>query len=252
MVLHHVAHGTGLVIIAAAPAHTHGFGHGDLHTVDMLGVPQRLEQDIGKAHRHKVLDGFLAQIMVDPVDLAFFEMRGQHGVQHLGRGEVTPERLLYHDAAVLGGDPMLVQAFCQVSEQRRGDREIEGTVHTGAHFRLQVRPAAGSRRINRDIADARQKLVDLGGIAFVGADKFLDCGAHLGLKLGRCHGGSGGPDDAAVSRDLACPEPPVQPRQYLAPRQVARSPEDDKVEGVDRDDARYHVISREQLPYPGC
>jgi hypothetical protein len=34
--------------------------------LDARGVPQRLEQRIAEAQRQQILDGFLAEIMVDP------------------------------------------------------------------------------------------------------------------------------------------------------------------------------------------
>ena len=62
MVLHHVAHRTRGIVIGASPFHADGFGHGDLHVVDVFGLPQRLEQYVGKAHGHQVLDRLLAQV----------------------------------------------------------------------------------------------------------------------------------------------------------------------------------------------
>ena len=98
MVLDHVAHRTRAVVIFAAPVHAHGFGHGYLDVIDVLGVPKRLEQDVAKTDRHQVLDGFLAQIMIDAINLAFVEMFGQRGVQREGAFQVAPERF-FHDNA---------------------------------------------------------------------------------------------------------------------------------------------------------
>jgi hypothetical protein len=68
VVLHDVADGADLVVEAAAALDAEGLGHGDLHALDVVAVPDRLEERIGEAEDHQVLDGFLAQIVVDAKD----------------------------------------------------------------------------------------------------------------------------------------------------------------------------------------
>jgi len=41
----------------------------DIHVVDMIATPQRLEDTIGEAQHQNVLDGFFAEEMIDAVDL---------------------------------------------------------------------------------------------------------------------------------------------------------------------------------------
>ena len=69
MVLYHIAHGTCLVVELPATRHAYGFGHCDLHIVDVLVVPKRLKKGIGKAQRQQVLHCFLAQVMINTIDL---------------------------------------------------------------------------------------------------------------------------------------------------------------------------------------
>ena len=73
VVLHHVAQCAGLVVVGDAIFEADGFGHRDLHVVDMGGVPQRLVERVGKAQRHQVLHRLLAEIVVDAEDLVFAE-----------------------------------------------------------------------------------------------------------------------------------------------------------------------------------
>ena len=73
MVLDDVAERAGVVVVGAAALDAERLGDGDLHMVDVVGVPQRLEQRVGEAERHQVLDRLLPEIVVDPVDLAFVE-----------------------------------------------------------------------------------------------------------------------------------------------------------------------------------
>ena len=78
MILHHIAHSTRRVIISTATINRDGLGDGDLDIVDIMIIPKRLEQNIGKAHGHQVLYGFFTQIMVDTVDLPLIKVLGQN------------------------------------------------------------------------------------------------------------------------------------------------------------------------------
>jgi hypothetical protein len=44
--------------------------------VDVLAVPHRLEDAVGEAEDEKVLDGLLAEVVVDAVDLRLVEVFG--------------------------------------------------------------------------------------------------------------------------------------------------------------------------------
>ena len=66
VVLDDVAGGADAVVVARAAADADVLGHGDLHVVDVVGVPDRLEHLVGEAQRQQVLDRLLAQVVVDP------------------------------------------------------------------------------------------------------------------------------------------------------------------------------------------
>ena len=66
VVLDHIAQRARPVIEADPAFKPNRFGYRNLDMIDMRRVPQRLEQDVGEAQREQVLDGFLAQIMIDP------------------------------------------------------------------------------------------------------------------------------------------------------------------------------------------
>ena len=91
MVGHHVAQRAGLVVVTAALFHAHGFGHGNLHVVDVAPVPDGLEDSVGETQRHDVLDGFLAQVVIDAIDLLFAGHLQQLLVQQPGGFEIVPE-----------------------------------------------------------------------------------------------------------------------------------------------------------------
>ena len=51
--------------------HPDKFSNGNLHMVDMGGIPKRFIQRIGKTQRHQVLHSLLAKIMIDAENLLF-------------------------------------------------------------------------------------------------------------------------------------------------------------------------------------
>ncbi|MNN58353.1 hypothetical protein D3C81_1733980 [compost metagenome] len=96
MVLAHIAQCSGMIVISAALFHSYGFTESDLNVGDMLIVPQRFKERIGKTDHFDVLHHFLAQIVVDPVDLFFLEHLADLLVELLRRFQVVAERLLDH------------------------------------------------------------------------------------------------------------------------------------------------------------
>src|SRR6266478_2612770 len=65
--------------------------------VDMVAVPHRLEDAVGKAQYHYVLNRLLAEEMVHPIDLGFRQHTQDLSIQRAGRGEIAAERLFDDD-----------------------------------------------------------------------------------------------------------------------------------------------------------
>ena len=78
---HHVAIGADRLVEAGPLAEAQRFRHVDLHVVDEVAVPDRLEQSVGKAEREDVLRRLLAQEVIDAEDLVLGEHLVQLGVQ---------------------------------------------------------------------------------------------------------------------------------------------------------------------------
>ena len=94
-------------------------GHVDLHVVDEVAVPDRLEQAVGEAEREDVLRRLLAEEVIDAEDLVLVEDLVQLGVERdalsrsvpNGFSMITRERstrpasssILTADSAALGG-----------------------------------------------------------------------------------------------------------------------------------------------------
>ena len=99
MVLDHVADGAGLLVEGAAALHAEILRHGDLHALDVIAVPDRLQERVGEAEEQQVLHRALAQVMVDAEDRRLVEVAQQDAVEGLRRGEVRAERLFDDDAS---------------------------------------------------------------------------------------------------------------------------------------------------------
>ncbi len=69
MVLEHVAEAARFFVVAAAMLDAQRFGGGDLNMIDVLTVPDRLDDRVGKPKGEDVLDGVLPEIVIDPIDL---------------------------------------------------------------------------------------------------------------------------------------------------------------------------------------
>ena len=106
MVLHDVAHRARLFIEPPATLHAERLGHRDLHVVDEVAVPDGLEDAVREAQDEDVLDGLLAQVVVDAEDLALVEDAQDPLVELAGRGQVGPERLLDHHPRLRVGVPL--------------------------------------------------------------------------------------------------------------------------------------------------
>ena len=73
MVLDDVAEGAGFLVEGPAAFDADGFGGGDLDVVDVVAVPDGLEDAVGEAEDEDVLDGLFAEVVVDAEDLVFVE-----------------------------------------------------------------------------------------------------------------------------------------------------------------------------------
>jgi len=91
MVLQHVARGAAAVVITAARADAEFFGDGDLDVVDVAAVPQGLEDRVGETQDEQILDGLLAEVVVDAEDLRLAEVARGDGVEVDGGSRSLPK-----------------------------------------------------------------------------------------------------------------------------------------------------------------
>lgn len=97
MILHHIANDSEFVEISAATLRAERFLEGNENRRDVLTIPCRVEELIAESDGHQVLHHFLAQVMVNTVELILSEERGQMIAENLGARRVLSERLLDDD-----------------------------------------------------------------------------------------------------------------------------------------------------------
>ena len=140
VVRHHVAQRAGGIVKTAAVADAEPLVHGDLHVIDMIAIPDRLEHSVGKAQHQNVLHGFLAEIMIDPVDLVLVYQLEQRLVQRARRGEIGAERFFHHQPpphAVFFQHPGAAKLAADRKKGVGRRREIEQTISPGLARLLQ-------------------------------------------------------------------------------------------------------------------
>src|SRR5262249_49362548 len=97
----------------------------DLHTFDVVPIPERLQQGIREAKEDQIVHRFLAEVMIDAEDALLIKRRKQDPVELSRRLEVVPERL-FHDNARAVRAARLRELLDDNAEQRGGNGEIMG------------------------------------------------------------------------------------------------------------------------------
>jgi len=207
--------------------------------VDVAPVPERLEDRIGEAQDEEVLDGLLAEVVVDAEDLRLAEVAGGDGVEVDRRGEILAERLLDDDLALevgaepAGGEAGLAEVLKDRLEDRGRGRDIEDQLQGPAGASLGGRDLVFQRGeglgvvvtaglVGNVVLDA---LPDVG--AELAAGELPDVGGGLGAELGVRHGLAAEADQVEVGRQEAVDGQVVEGGQEFARRQVAGGAEDD-------------------------
>src|SRR5262249_28063257 len=94
MILHDIPNDPRLVVETPAPLDTEVLGHGDLYALDMLAVPDRLQERVGEPEEQHVAHRSLAQVVIDAEDMVLVERPQQDSVEGLRRCQIMAKRLL--------------------------------------------------------------------------------------------------------------------------------------------------------------
>src|SRR5262249_10890474 len=96
--LNHVAKSAGSFVEASAAFHAESLRGGNLHVVDIVAIPQWLEDAVAEAEDQKILEGVFGQVVFDAVDLVLVKDIEHAAIQFFCRSEVTAKGLLNDDA----------------------------------------------------------------------------------------------------------------------------------------------------------
>ena len=167
MVRHHVAQRPGDLVKIGAALDADGFGRGDLDVIDMVAVPQRLEDRVREAQRHDVLDRLLAEEMVHAEDLRLVQYLEDAGVKSLGGGKVAAKRLFDDDAPPAAvfflGQPGRAEALDDRAEQLLGDGKVEQHIAAGLELRLDLFEQIGKLAVGVGAGEIAGEMSDAAG-----------------------------------------------------------------------------------------
>ena len=152
-----VAQRADRVVEVAAVLDAEVLRHRDLHALDVVPVPDRLEHRVREPQVEDLLEAHLPEVVVDPEELRLVDVLVELGGQRAGRGQVVAERLLDDDARRLR-QPGLGQALDDGAEEERRDLEVEDRV-LGALDRL------GDALVGRRVGEVALHVGEPGGEA---------------------------------------------------------------------------------------
>ena len=99
MILHHIAQSTGLIVEAPTTLDAHILYCGNLNSLDVIAIPQWLEDPISEAQSHDVLHSLLTEEVIDTIELMFAERLTIDLVQLHSRLEIIAKGLLNDNTA---------------------------------------------------------------------------------------------------------------------------------------------------------
>jgi len=250
VVLDQVAQGARAVVVARARPDAQVLGRGDLHVVDVVAVPQRLEHAVGEAERQQVLDGLLAEVVVDAEELVLVEDRQHVAVEVERLRERRSERLLDHAphlAPLERGESRLPELAHDDREEARRGRQVEDAVQRLRGRGVVLLQNAAQRRVGLGVVElarhvARVVEQDLQDRRIHRAPaEAVDRRLALGAELLVAERAARDADDVEADRQAALVREVVERREQLALGQVPRGPEDDERRRMDGDVLERHV-----------
>ena len=137
--MEHVPKSAGCIIIPGSVLDTDRLGDGDLDMIDVIAVPDRLEDRVRKSQHEDVLNGFLAEVMIDSIDLGFAEVAADTIVQFNGTLKVSAERFFKDEfnLFLLAGDTRGSQPRrAQMLDDRRIQKRWNGQVKNDASMNM--------------------------------------------------------------------------------------------------------------------
>ena len=244
MVLEHVADHARLFEITRPVPHADLLGHRNLHILDVVAVPDRFEDRVGEPQDQDVLDGLLAQVVIDAIDLMLGKRAVQVAVERERGVQVDAERLLDDhpcpSAAVIAqiaADARLVEPVGDGGIHVGRQREVHQAIALGLELAVERGQPVGDLTVGVGIVIAA-------GVVVQTLDEQLDrlpcllSAGPLGQRLAHplselfvVHLASRTAEHEKVPRQPPMVEELKQRGDQLARRQVTRRAEDDHPAG---------------------
>ena len=242
VVLHHVAHRAGaVVVVGPSLLDADGLGDRDLDELDVVPVPDRLEDGVVEAQAEQVLHRLLAQVVVDAQHLVLAELAVHRVVQRARTREVVAERLLDDHAPVADALVVVAMDDARGAQQRDGGPEQARAQRQVAH--APEFAAAGERVDLRAQLLQRHEVADVGAaIVDVARDRLERAhevrrkgGAKLCPERVVVHLPPPDTDDLDARAEQARVREPRHRGHELAAREIAAAAEDDELREADLD-----------------
>ena len=239
MVLDHVPQKAGLFVVAAAALDAQLLARGDLHVVDVVAVPDRLEDGVAEPEHQQVLHRLLAQVVVDAEDLPLVHDLEDEPVEGASGGEIASERLLDdHPSEVRvvrrPDEAMLLQLAEQRGVRARRSGEIEEAVASRSPRAVELGQRGRQALEGCVVLEGPRHVTQPGGkvaphfvVDRLGARELADCLSHLGLVFLVRVSAFRDADGPERGREVSAQRQVVERRQQLAVRQIAARPEHD-------------------------
>jgi hypothetical protein len=74
VILHNIPDGAGLILERSSTLNSEVFGHRDLHALDLIAVPERLQECILETEKDHVMHRPFSQVMIDAENMFLVEM----------------------------------------------------------------------------------------------------------------------------------------------------------------------------------
>src|SRR5258706_5674142 len=161
MVLNHVAHGPGFIVIPSPVSHAQLFRNGQLYMINIIPVPERLENRIGKTKSQNILNSLFSKVMINAINLILGKDVVKKFIEGLGRLQVASKWVLNDDSCLLRirSKLMLGKILSDCGEEARGYREIVDNARFFFPFLRQRLDSFGHFQIGLFFSDVRTLII---------------------------------------------------------------------------------------------
>src|SRR6202051_2967889 len=125
VVFDHVADRPGVVVELPPPLDPELFCHRNLHTLDVIPVPDRLQKAIGEAKEQKIENRLFTEVVVDTKNSRFGKHGMKSGIQLLRRGKIVSKGLFDNDSRIFYA-VRLCEKLDNICKKTGGNRQIMG------------------------------------------------------------------------------------------------------------------------------